>query len=274
MTSGIPALPPITPEPRPLTAAVDVRYRVDGDLATGAPLILVHGVGSGLGSWDEVVADLPRDRAIVRYDLRGHGRSPAPDGPWNVDDFVSDHLKLLARLGVTAADTVGFSLGGLIVQRLAATYPGAVRKLVVIGAVAGRTEREKAAVLERLAMVEAEGPGGAARKSVERWYSKDYLAAHPGVGEEIIARMERLDRAAYTHAYRVLATTDLADDLGRIRAPLLAMTGEFDAGSPPRMSDLMADRTGGRLVVLPQARHTVLQECPQLIAKEIAVHVR
>ncbi|MBF8187678.1 alpha/beta fold hydrolase [Nonomuraea sp. K274] len=274
MTSDFPGLPPLIPHLRPLTAPVGVHYRIEGDLTAGTPLVLVHGVGSGLESWDEVVADLPHDRAIVRYDLRGHGRSPAPDGPWNVDDFVSDHLKLLARLDVAAAHTVGFSLGGLIVQRLAATHPEVVSKLVVIGAVAGRTEQEQAAVLERLAMVEAEGPGGAARESVERWYSKDYLAAHPGVGEEIIARMERLDRAAYTHAYRVLATTDLADDLGCIRAPLLAMTGEFDAGSPPRMSHLMADRTDGRLVVLPQARHTVLQECPQLIAKEIAAHVR
>jgi pimeloyl-ACP methyl ester carboxylesterase len=86
--------------------------------------------------------------------------------------------------------------------------------------------------------------------------------------------MERLDREAYTNAYRVLATTDLVNDLERIRVPLLAMTGEFDAGSPPRMSHLMADRTGGRLVVLPGARHTVLQECPKLIAKELAAHVR
>jgi pimeloyl-ACP methyl ester carboxylesterase len=274
MTSGFPGLPPVTREPRPLTPAVDVHYRVEGDLTAGTPLVFVHGVGSGLESWDDVVAELPKDRALVRYDLRGHGRSPTPGGPWNVDDFVLDHLQLLAHLGTEAADTVGFSLGGLIVQRIAATHPEIVRNLVVIGAVASRTEQEKAAVLERLAMVEAEGPGAAARKSVERWYSKEYLAEHPDAGTEIIARMERLDREAYTNAYRVLATTDLADDLGCIRAPLLAMTGEFDAGSPPRMSQLMADRAGGRLVVLPGARHTVLQECPELIAKEIATHVR
>jgi pimeloyl-ACP methyl ester carboxylesterase len=264
----------VTPEPRPLTAPVDVRHRVEGDLGAGPPLVFVHGVGSDLESWQDVVAGLPKGRAFVRYDLRGHGRSPAPDGPWNVDDFVSDHLRLLAHLGIETADTVGFSLGGLIAQRIAATHPEVVRKLVVIGAVAGRTEQEKAAVLRRLAMVEAEGPAGAARKSVERWFGNEYLAEHPDAGTEIVARMERLDRGTYTHAYRVLATTDLANDLGRVRAPLLAMTGEFDIGSPPRMSQLMADRTGGRLLVLPGARHTVLQECPELIAKEIAAHVR
>ncbi|MFC5745759.1 alpha/beta fold hydrolase [Actinomadura rugatobispora] len=253
---------------------MDVHYRVDGDLGAGPPLVFVHGVGSGLEAWQGVLDELPPGRAFVRYDLRGHGRSPAPAGPWNVDDFVLDHLRLLERLGVGTADTVGFSLGGLIVQRIAVTRPEAVRRLVVIGAVAGRTGEERAAVLRRLATVEAEGPAGAARGSVRRWFSEEYLAGHPDAGAEVVARMERLDRDAYTRAYRVLATTDLADDLGRIRAPLLAMTGESDIGSPPRMSRLMADRTGGRAAVLPGARHTVLQECPEPIAKEIATHVR
>lgn len=274
MTCEPPHSAPVTGEFRPLTAAVDVHYRSEDVPESGPPLVLVHGVGSSLESWDDVRAGLPEGRTVIRYDLRGHGASPVPKGPWNIDDFVSDHLSLLSRLGVESADTVGFSLGGLIVQRLAATHPGTVRNLVVIGAVAGRGDDEKAAVLERLRMVMTEGPGGSARRSVERWYSAEYLAEHPDAGAAIVARMEQLDREGYTHAYRVLATTDLADHLGRIRAPVLAMTGEFDTGSPPRMSRLIADRTHGRLVVLPGARHTVLQERPELIAKEIALHVR
>ena len=187
---------------------------------------------------------------------------------------MADHLRLLKRLEISAADTIGFSLGGLIAQRIVATNPNVVDHLVVIGAVAGRTEQERDAVLARLAMVEAEGPAGVARKSVERRYSEEYRAAHPHIVRDVITRMERLDPIAYLNAYRVLATTDLADDLSRIHAPLLAMTGEFDVGSPPRMAKLMADRSSGRLVVLPGVRHDVLDECPERIAKEIVAHVR
>jgi pimeloyl-ACP methyl ester carboxylesterase len=253
---------------------VDVHYEVEGDMFAGIPMVLIHGVGSSQACWNDVAPLLPRDRAIIRYDLRGHGRSAAPDGPWTIDDFVSDHMQLLRHLSIDIADTVGFSLGGLIAQRVAAKHPEVVKHLVVIGAVAGRTEQERSAVLARLAMVEAEGPAGAARKSVDRWYSAEYRRAHPQIAEDVIARMEKLDPVAYTNAYRVLATTDLVDDLHRIKAPLLAMTGEFDVGSPPRMSQAMAQRTGGRAVVLPGSRHDVLDECPQLIAKEIAAHVR
>ena len=55
---------------------------------------------------------------------------------------------------------------------------------------------------------------------------------------------------------------------------MLAMIGEFDVGSPPRMSHEMGRRTGGRVVVIPGSGHDVLDECLELIAKEIAAHVR
>ena len=257
----------------PLTEPVDVHAEVEGDLNGSVPLVFVHGVGSSAASWSEVYERLPAGRPRIRYDLRGHGSSPAPPGPWSVDDFVADHLRLLDRLGVRAADTVGFSLGGLIAQRIAIVRPDLVRRLVVIGSVAGRTQGETERVLARLAMVEAEGPGGAAGQSVERWYTREYLDAHPQVAADTVARMGRLDPTAYTNAYRVLATTDLAGELDRIDAPVLAMTGEFDVGSPPRMSRLIAVRTGGRFVEVPGVKHEVLQERPDLVTKEIVDHV-
>jgi len=254
--------------------AVDVHHLLDREDAGGVPIVLLHGVGDSTSSWSRVIEGLPADRMVVRYDLRGHGQSPSPPGPWTIDDFVADHLRLLERLGITTADVVGFSLGGLIAQRIAATAPGTVRRLVVVGAVAGRTDAEAAAVLERLQMVEDEGPMGAAVNSVDRWYSAEHLRAHPEVREQTIERMGALDRDGYTNAYRVLATTDLVDGLASIKAPTLALTGELDVGSPPRMSQTIADGVAdGRAVVLGGARHSVLNERPETVAKEITGHV-
>lgn len=244
------------------------------DDAGDPPLVLLHGVGDSASAWDQVLEHLPADRTVVRYDLRGHGSSPGPAGPWTVDDFVADHVGLLAALEIESSDLVGFSLGGLISQRIAATHPELVRRLVVIGAVAGRTDDERRAVLDRLAMVEQVGPLGAARKSVDRWYSADFLAAHPEVRDRTVERMASLDPVAYTHAYRVLATTDLVHDLGRIVAPTLALTGEHDVGSPPRMSRTIAEGVrDGRWSVILDARHSVLVEQPERVAKELLDHV-
>ena len=76
------------------------------------------------------------------------------------------------------------------------------------------------------------------------------------------------DPRCYAAAYRVLATTDLAGELGRIRTPTLIVTGEGDVGSSPRMARLMHDRIpGSRLQILPGLRHSLLIEAPELVAR-------
>lgn len=255
--------------------SVDLAYSIASRDAEGTPLVLVHGVGDSRRAWDAVLSDLPADRPVIRYDLRGHGESPKPVGPYKIDDLVADHIRLLDRIGVGRADTIGFSLGGLVSQAVAIRHPQRVHRLVLVGSVAGRTDEERARVLERLRLVRERGPLEVARESVSRWFTADHLAAHPEAADETLDRMGELDPVAYANCYEVLATTDLADELTRIVAPTLAITGENDVGSPPRMSRLIADRVpDARVVVVPNARHAVLRESADRIAKEVASFVR
>ncbi|WP_020497933.1 alpha/beta fold hydrolase [Sciscionella marina] len=248
-------------------------FESPGNEAT--PCVLIHGVGSDLGSWNAIAGQLTLYAPVVRQDLRGHGRSHSPAGTWDIDDFAADQLEVMDHLGIKAAHVIGFSLGGLIAQRLAARHPERVRSLVTISAVAGRTPQQRAAVLDRLDRIENDGPEAVAKESVERWYSAEYLHAHPEVRDRTLARMAALDPDSYARAYRVLATTDLAAELGTITAATLAMTGELDIGSPPEMTRRIAEsvRTG-RHVVFPGVRHSILSEIPDLITKEILDHVR
>ncbi|MGH7264430.1 MAG: alpha/beta fold hydrolase, partial [Candidatus Rokuibacteriota bacterium] len=85
------------------------------------------------------------------------------------------------------------------------------------------------------------------------------------------ARNMENDPHCYAAAYRVLATTELADELARVQAPTLIATGEGDAGSNPRMARLMHERIpGSRLHVLPGLRHAILVEAPQAVARLLA----
>ena len=73
----------------------------------------------------------------------------------------------------------------------------------------------------------------------------------------------------------MLAENDLADDLHKIGAPTLVMTGEFDIGSTPRMAELMARRIpDASLVILPELKHSVLLEAPERVADEIIAMLR
>jgi pimeloyl-ACP methyl ester carboxylesterase len=253
----------------------ELNIRHENTDAGGTPVVLIHGVGDNLTAWDAVLDAWQPARPVIRYDLRGHGDSFRPPRPWSIDDLVTDHVSVLDRLGCTKAHTIGFSLGGLVAQAVAARRGDRVARLVVVGAVAGRTEVEQAAVLLRLADIEEHGPAEVAKRSIGRWYTAEYLAAHPGTLDETVRRMSGLDPGSYRAAYRVLATTDLVRELAAVTAPTLAVTGEHDVGSPPRMAETIAATVAdGQAVVIPGGRHDVHKENATALAKEIDHFVR
>jgi pimeloyl-ACP methyl ester carboxylesterase len=247
-----------------------VAHRVDHPDARVTPLVLIHGVGDRMSGWDDVVTALRSDRPVIRYDLRGHGDSPRTPGPYELGDFVADHVALLEQLGVERAHVAGFSLGGMIAQAVAITHPETVDHLVIMGAVAGRTPDESARVLERLAVLEREGPGGMAGVSAERWYTRQFIERHPDVVQRHLEELAANDPETYVAAYRVLASNDLGGELHRIEAPTLVMTGDGDVGSPPRMAELMGERIPDcRVRILRGVKHAALTEAAEAIALEI-----
>jgi 3-oxoadipate enol-lactonase len=233
-------------------------------------LVLIHGVGGRLEAWDDVVAALDRQQMIVRYDLRGHGRSERAPGPYSLELFAADHVALLAKLDIDSADIAGCSLGGLIAQQIALSYPEAVRRLIILSAVAGRTRQERDRVAERLSVAEKFGPAEVAQRSGDRWFTPEFRARYPDRVARHLETFAANDPAAYVAAYRVLATSDLHTELHRIHRPTLAMTGANDIGSPPHMTELMAERIpSARAVIIPNQRHELLVEVPERVAREI-----
>ncbi|WP_431283059.1 tripartite tricarboxylate transporter substrate-binding protein [Humitalea sp. 24SJ18S-53] len=243
------------------------RYRLSG---RGLPLVLVHGVGSDLEDLDAVAERLGDGFRILRYDLRGHGQSERVPGPYDLADFAADLVELMDHVGFAQADVMGFSLGALITQRLALDYPNRTRRLAMVSGVSGRSEQERAAVLVRLQALESREPTSHAEASVSRWFTDAFQAAHPEVVANRKRRIASNHKPSYAAAYRVLATSDLADELPRITQPTLVMTGECDQGSNPRMARLMHDRiAGSELHILPDLRHSILLEAPDLVAEKL-----
>ena len=250
------------------TKPARLNHVVEGE---GPRVALVHGVGGVMQNWDGIAARLRERFQVVRYDLRGHGESEKRPGPYTLRDFVDDHTALLDRLGWDSAHLVGFSLGGIIAQAIALEQPRCVDKLVLISAIAGRTEAERTKAQERATALAQGGAGTHLDWAVDRWFTRDFQATHPEVVEERKRQARAQDPACFAAAFRVLADYDLADDLHRIRQQTLVMTGEHDEGSTPRMAALMAERiAGARLDILPGLKHSVLLEAPELIASKLA----
>lgn len=240
-------------------------YAVEGE---GPPLLLIHGVGARLDAWDGVVAALGGRFTTIRFDLRGHGESSKPPGPYSATLFAEDAAALLDHLGIGRCHVAGHSLGATIALRLALDAPDRVERLALLSAAAGRTEEERQRVMDRLALVEHGIPGEHFRRSLSRWFSDEFRQANPELLEQYAARNMENDPRAYAAAYRVLATTDLAAEASRVRARTLVVTGEGDIGSNPRMARLLHDRIpGSQLEILPGLRHSILIEAPAIVAR-------
>ena len=97
----------------------------------------------------------------IRFDLRGHGESSKPPGPYSAALFAEDARALLDHLGIGRCHVAGHSLGATVALRLALDAPDRVERLALLSAAAGRTEEERQRVLERLAIVEHGIPGRA-----------------------------------------------------------------------------------------------------------------
>ena len=241
------------------------RFRLEGQ---GTPLVLVHGVGTCLDDLQLLVDQLRRDFRILRYDLRGHGGSEKVPGPYTLEDFAEDLRELADTVGFQRAHYVGFSLGGLILQRFALDYPDRVARLGLISAIAGRTPEERAKALRRADELAAGGPASHLGEAVGRWFTDPFQKAHPGVIEARKARIAANHLPSYAAAYRVLAEYDLADDLPRITHETLVATGELDQGSHPGMSRLMAERIpSSQLHIFPGLKHALVLEAPEQLAK-------
>jgi pimeloyl-ACP methyl ester carboxylesterase len=222
-------------------------------------VVLVHGVGLDHTMWRPVVGLLQDEFEVLTPDLLGHGTNgPARDGV-TLAELADDVAARLPR----SAHLVGFSLGALVAQHLARYRPDLIVSLTSVNSVCRRTDRERTAVLGRLATAGTDFAAGV-EAALQRWYDGT------GVDAALVAQTRETllanDIASYLNCYRVFATGDaeIGPELPRITTPALAITGELDPGSTPDMTRrLAAALPDCRAVVVPGARHMLPVQLPR-----------
>ena len=232
--------------------AVPVSYDVDGP-ADAPVVVLSNSLGSTRGMWEPQVPALAERFRVVTYDGRGHGESPAPAGPYTIDDLVDDVLALLDRLGAERAHLAGVSLGGMVGMRMAAREPARVHRLAVLFTSA---KVDPQGFLDRAAQARAGGTAQLAATVVSRWLTPEYAAGNPDLVARLQAMVAGADDEGYAACCEVVGGIDLRDDLGRITAPTLVVAGAQDPALPPPHQELIAAGIpGAELLTVSPAAH-------------------
>lgn len=251
---------------------VPLHVVVRGDPAA-PPVLLLHGFTGSAEAWgDAVLEPLARRARVLAVDLPGHGESAAPHHPdaYRMDRVLAALHDVLDRHGIDRADWIGYSMGGRIALAAAVRRPERVHRLVLESARPGLpTAEERAARRDRdedLAhRLESEGIGW----FVDHWMKLPLFESQRRLSDEVRAgaraRRLALDPRALAACLRGLGTgsqPSFVDDLPRVGAPVLLITGEQDplyVEIARGMAALFPDAVHH---TVPEAGHTVHLEAP------------
>ena len=247
--------------------SVQLAYKVEG---RGRSIVLVHGLGSTLNTWEGVAGSLANAYEVYRFDLRGSGRSEVPDGPYDLATWVEDLRGFLDDQELDAVHLVGHSLGSLISMRFAAENPDRVQTLSLSAAGPGMPEENQSGLQTVVDEIKSEGMVAHAETETQESLSEHTKQTRPelvGLYREMILEN---DPDGYVTSMRGLMDADLAPVLGEVEAPTLLLAAENDAVTPPVASFILAGKIPNASVsVVQDAGHMVQLEAPKTLANEV-----
>jgi 3-oxoadipate enol-lactonase len=231
----------------------------------GRNLVLVHGGLVDSRLWDDQFAAFAKHYRVIRYDLRGFGRSGYPTASFS---HVEDLYALLKFLKVERCSLVGLSLGSMIAADFTLEHPEMVERLVLTapglrGPQAQRNERARAVYK----LAETEGRD----KAIDAWMENDFFAT----GKQNDSRYEERMRAMLRDNYKTWGPTPTqfvwnwpkqptAERLQEIKAPTLIIVGDKDAPSILANAEVYQSRIpGARKAVITNVSHHLVMEKPK-----------
>jgi 3-oxoadipate enol-lactonase len=253
-------------------APVAVHCQVDGP-ASAPVVVLSHSLGMTLAMWEPQLQDLARDFRVVRYDVRGHGRSAVPPGPYDMADLGGDLVALLDRIGAARAHLCGVSLGGMLSLWTAAHHPDRVASLVLCctSALLGPPAIWQA----RAAAVRESGMEAVAEGVLDRWFTPGYRARELEVVAAQRAVLTATPAAGYAECCGAIERMDLRAELAAVRAPTLAIAGADDPSTPPdHLFRIAQGIAGAHVVVISGAAHMASIERSEEVTALIGDHLR
>ena len=211
--------------PKIQLADISLYYEEAGQ---GPPVLLLHGLGSSARDWELVAPQLAAGHRVIRPDVRGHGRSDKPPGPYSVPLFAKDVAALCDRLGLTQLHVMGLSMGGMIAFQLALDRPELVRSLTIVNSgpdMVPRTASRFVAFKMRLLLLRLFGPPFLAKIVARKLFPKPEQDA---LRQQVQAALGSNDPQVYLDATRALIGWTVLPRLGEISCPVLILASDND----------------------------------------------
>jgi pimeloyl-ACP methyl ester carboxylesterase len=250
---------------------LQVHYRDEGKPEDTLPIVLLHGTGASLHTFDEWAAELSQAHRVVRMDLPAFGLTgPFPDRDYSIEHYVAFLESFLSAKGIDHCVLGGNSLGGLIAWRFALKKPAMVDKLILINAAGYPRQTKSEPIAFTIARIPVLNqiltfitPRFVVRSSIENVY-----ADKSKVTKELIDRYYDLtlragNRQAFVDRMQIDSDDSKIEQIKNIQQPTLILWGAEDALIPPESAyRFQEDLPNDTLVILPNVGHVPMEESP------------
>lgn len=240
---------------------IEIYYSIAGE---GPVVTLSHSLGCNLSMWDDQVKVLSRHYRVLAFDTRGHGQSGAPPGPYSLVQMAEDLHGLLTGLGIQETHLVGLSMGGMIGQVFALTYPATVKSLVLCDTTSRYPGDVWSVWAERIKTVQEKGMEPLVEPTLQRWFTSGFRERRKDVLDKVRAMLRTTPPQGYIGCCHAIPKINVTDRLGAIGCPALVIVGEEDPGTPVAMAKTMhAGLPSAELAILRSAAHLSNLEQPE-----------
>lgn len=252
-------------------ALIPLQYRLDGP--RHAPVVLlVPPFGTKMSVWEPQIPELTRNRQVLRINHRGHGFSPAPHGPYSVEELALDILGVLEERGFSRVSAVGGGFGGSLLLWIAANSPRTLERLALL---AGTPRTPPMHRWDRIASrVRGTGLDSVTADVVLPWFTPDLTDDRPEVAARFTEDFGGIDPEAFASICDAMARMDQRNLVSDVRVPTLVVSAAHDPLLPPGHGRRLADGlSGSRFEVVSGAAHLLGVERADRVNELLVEHV-
>ncbi|MBJ7374343.1 MAG: alpha/beta fold hydrolase [Pseudomonas sp.] len=229
----------------------------------GAPLLLVHGLGSSTLDWEMQIPALAAHFRVIVPDIRGHGRSDKPRERYSIAGFSADLLALIEHLRLGPVHYVGLSMGGMIGFQLAVDQPQALKSLTIVNSAPQVKLRSrddywqwfKRWSLMRLLSLETIG-----KALGSKLFPKPEQA---DLRRKMAERWAKNDKRAYLASFDAIVGWGVQERLSRVSCPTLVISADRDYTPVALKETYVKLLPDARLVVIDDSRHATPLDQPE-----------
>jgi len=243
-----------------------IHYALEGP-ASRPVVVLSNSLGTDFSMWDPQIPEFTKSFRVLRYDTRGHGKSSITPGDYSADQLANDVLALADSLNLGRFHFCGLSMGGMTGMWLAANSPQRLNRLIISSAAA------KFGTLEmwnkRMDSIRKQGMKPAAAAVIERWFTPPFRAKNPSTVANIQRILESTNLEGYISNCAAVRDFDFRDQLGKIGAPTLLISGAHDPSTTPADGRFLADHIRGARYVELNGAHLCNVEDAALFTQKV-----